>query len=187
MNKILFLKMKQRAIVQLENFENREAEETENMNRENEIMMIKTLMKCWMKLDCRDITSDKIGDIQGGEPTTYEEAMSSEHRTKWKEAIKNEMGALKENETWIVEENSKGVGVIDCKWVFKEKKDEVGNIIKYKARLVARGFQQTSDCILDKYTPVAKLPTIRFFLTICNVLKIPIYQLDVCSAFQWRY
>ncbi|KAG5873886.1 hypothetical protein JTB14_017539 [Gonioctena quinquepunctata] len=77
-----------------------------------------------------------------GEPTTCGEAMSSKHRTKWKEAIQNEIGALKKNKTWIVEENPKGVGVIDCKWVFKEKKDEVGNI-------VARGFQQTSECILD--------------------------------------
>ncbi|KAG5875031.1 hypothetical protein JTB14_008140 [Gonioctena quinquepunctata] len=186
------------AIVQLENFEKHEAEETENKNRENEIIIEETIEDIDHDQDLDDEVLDEtrlqrynfrqnrrqprrfddyeLGADESlltymcetGEPTTYEEAMSSEHRTKWKEAIKNEIGALKENETWIVEENPKGVGVIDCKWVFKEKKDEVGNIVKYKARLVARGFQQTSECILDIYTPVAKLPSVRFFSTICN-------------------
>lgn len=64
----------------------------------------------------------------------------------------------------------------------QRKKDEAGNISKFKARLVARGFKQ-SECISDIYSPVAKLPSVRFFFSVCNYLKIPIYQMDVCSAF----
>lgn len=116
------------------------------------------------------------------DPVSYDEAMSSENKAKWTEAIESEIKALEENDTWIVEKNPNNAEVIDSKWVFKGKKDEAGNISRFKARLVARGFKQ-SECISDIYSPVAKLPSVRFFFSVCNYLKIPIYQMDVCSAF----
>lgn len=59
----------------------------------------------------------------------------------------------------------------------------MGNVQKYKARLVARGFQQTGIFNNDIYSPVAKLPSVRIFLALCNHFNFKIYQLDVCSAF----
>jgi hypothetical protein len=49
--------------------------------------------------------------------------------------------------------------------------------------LVARGFQQTDVESLNAYSPVAKLPSVRILLVLCNELDIPIFQLDDCSAF----
>lgn len=72
---------------------------------------------------------------------------------------------------------------IDSKWVFKRKRNEEGDIVKYKVRLVARGFKQKNVSFSDIYSPVAKLPTIKVFLAVCNHLKIPIIQMDVCNAF----
>lgn len=60
---------------------------------------------------------------------------------------------------------------------------ETSNVATYKARLVARGFQQTGMFDLDIYTRVAKLPSVRIFLALCCKLSIPIYQMDVVSAF----
>ncbi|KAG5866664.1 hypothetical protein JTB14_016898 [Gonioctena quinquepunctata] len=94
------------------------------------------------------------------EPETFEEAMHTNEATKWKEAIEAEINALQENDTWVCEEDETGENkVIECKWVFKRKKDENGKVVSYKARLIARGFQQTNLYYPDVYSPVAKLPS----------------------------
>lgn len=72
--------------------------------------------------------------------------------------------------------------VISSKWVFKIK--YTNGIKQYKARLVARGFEQ--DDILDLnsiYAPVAKLTTFRCFVVVATKLNLPIYQMDVTGAF----
>lgn len=56
--------------------------------------------------------------------------------------------------------------VIESKWVFKIKSDG-----KFKARLVARGFQQECNDMYDIYAPVAKLCTFRILLVIACKLK----------------
>lgn len=117
------------------------------------------------------------------EPTTYEMAVTSNEKDKWKEAIQEEIKALEDNETWTCNEKPYENRVVECKWVFKRKRNESGSVVKHKARLVAKGFQQTGMLFNDFYSPVAKLPSIRIFLAICNYLKIEVCQLDICSAF----
>ena len=53
-----------------------------------------------------------------------------------------EMKAIEENETWQLVDPPPGCRPISLKWVYKVKRDELGAIVKYKARLVARGFVQ---------------------------------------------
>lgn len=71
---------------------------------------------------------------------------------------------------------------ITNRWVFKEKRDCKGTI-SYKARLVARGFEQGNISILHVHAPVAKLSTFRIFLSICNKYNLILDQLDVKNAF----
>lgn len=97
--------------------------------------------------------------------------------------MKTEMEALKENDTWTVMKKPEKCELIDSKWVFKKKRNEKGDVIKYKARLVARGFKQKNVSFSDIFSSVAKLSTVRVFLAVCNHLKIPILQMDVCNAF----
>lgn len=126
-----------------------------------------------------------VADVEGDEPRTYEQAISCEiEGKKWKEAIENEVSALEENKTWVsVNSVPPGVKVIDCKWVFKRKRCEQGDVTTYKARLVARGFQQRDVDMHEIYSPVAKLSSVRLFMSVCGMLKIKVFQLDVCSAF----
>jgi hypothetical protein len=128
-----------------------------------------------------------MGDYETGyisidaEPMTLEEAMQSEYEEEWKKAIQVELNTLKENNTWSeVSSVPEGNKVISSKWVFKVK--EVGSDKVYKARLVARGFEQ-SDCDLEVYSPVARLPTFRVFMSIANKLQLPVHQMDVVGAF----
>lgn len=118
------------------------------------------------------------------EPTTYEEAINCEHSEKWYEAMENEVKVLAENNTWTEVEIPDGKKVIDTKWVYRVKYDGEGNPHQFKARLVARGFQQNDDYELHElYAPVAKISTFRLMLAIANKLRLPVHHMDVKSAF----
>ena len=75
-------------------------------------------------------------------PTSFEEAMRSDHSLKWLEAMEDEMKSMNANKVWDLEIISKGAKTIGCKWVYKTKLDSQGNIERYKARLVAKGYMQ---------------------------------------------
>lgn len=115
------------------------------------------------------------------EPITLEDALNSEEKEEWEKAMNIELDTLKENNTWT-EVNSipSGNKVISSKWCFKVK--QIGGEKVYKARLVARGFEQ-SDTDLEVYSPVAKLPTFRVFIAVANKLQLPVHQMDVVGAF----
>ena len=70
----------------------------------------------------------------------FSQAMSSKESNLWYNAIKDEMDSMASNRVWNLVELPDGVKAIGCKWVFKTKKDSMGNIERYKARLVAKGF-----------------------------------------------
>ncbi|GKD69160.1 putative ribonuclease H-like domain-containing protein, partial [Tanacetum coccineum] len=70
------------------------------------------------------------------------------------------------------------------KWVFKNKKDERGIVIKNKARLVAQGYSQEEGIDYDKFfAPVARIKVIRLFLSYASFKDFVVYQMDVKSAF----
>jgi len=56
------------------------------------------------------------------------------------EAMKEEMTSMAKNQVWDLVELPKGVSIVGCKWVFKTKRDSKGNVKRYKARLIAKGF-----------------------------------------------
>jgi hypothetical protein len=69
-----------------------------------------------------------------GEPRSFAEA---EKDAAWHAAMKAEMDAFEKNRTCELADLPRGHHAITLKWVFKQKRDEVGAIIKHKARLVA--------------------------------------------------
>lgn len=116
------------------------------------------------------------------EPLTYTEAMKRSDASRWSEAIAKELQTLKYNNTWINCNVPLNVKPVSSKWVFRIK--NVNNSLQYKARLVARGFEQQELFDLnDIYAPVAKLSTFRLFVAVATKLNMPIYQMDVTSAF----
>ena len=117
------------------------------------------------------------------DPTSVEEAMQSKEANEWKKAMQEELKTLQENNTWTVVEKPEERDVVECKWVFKKKISENGPTT-YKARLVARGFQQKFDSDpAEIYAPVVKLNTVRILLAVANKLRLPVYQMDVKGAF----
>lgn len=116
------------------------------------------------------------------EPSSYKEAMETADKENWIRAIQKEMDTLKENNTWIeVEDFPENAQIVSSKWVFRIKSNFNGQK-EYKARLVARGFEQ-KDCDSEIYAPVARMTTFRIFMAIANNMNLPVYQLDVTGAF----
>nr|GFC15227.1 retrovirus-related Pol polyprotein from transposon TNT 1-94 [Tanacetum cinerariifolium] len=96
------------------------------------------------------------------EPKTYKEALT---QACWIEAIKEKLYEFERLEVWELVPRPDKVMVITLKWIYKVKLDEIGGILKNKARLVARGYRQEEGIDFEEsFAPVARLEAIRFFL-----------------------
>nr|GEZ86464.1 putative ribonuclease H-like domain-containing protein [Tanacetum cinerariifolium] len=73
---------------------------------------------------------------------------------------------------------------IGTKWVYKNKKDERGIVIRNKERLVAQGHTQEEGIDYEEvFAPVARIEAIKLFLAYASFMGFPVYQMDVKSAF----
>ncbi|GKB88939.1 putative ribonuclease H-like domain-containing protein [Tanacetum coccineum] len=85
---------------------------------------------------------------------------------------------------WTLVDLPNGKRPIGTKWVFRNKKDKRGIMIKNKARLVAQGYTQEEDIDYDEvFPPVARTEAIRLFLACASFKDFVVYQMDVKSAF----
>ena len=72
-------------------------------------------------------------DAEGIDPLTLEECRNRSDWPKWDEAIRIELEALRKAGTWRIIERPNDRNVVDCKWVFRMKKNSASQIEKYKA------------------------------------------------------
>lgn len=115
------------------------------------------------------------------EPKTFAQAMKSE---KWTRAANEELHALEQNKTWIVESLPEGKNVVGCKWVFTIKYNPNGSIERYKARLVAQGFtQQEGIDYMETFSPVAEFGSVKLLLGLAAATGWSLTQMDVSNAF----
>ncbi|GJT65798.1 putative ribonuclease H-like domain-containing protein [Tanacetum coccineum] len=85
---------------------------------------------------------------------------------------------------WTLVDLPHGKRAIDTKWVYRNKKDERGIVIRNKARLVAKGYTQKEGINYDEvFAPVARIEAIRLFLAYASFKDFIVYQMDVKSAF----
>ncbi|GJS53793.1 putative ribonuclease H-like domain-containing protein [Tanacetum coccineum] len=85
---------------------------------------------------------------------------------------------------WTLVDLPKGKRAIRTKWVYKNKKDERGIIVRNKARLVAQGYTQEEGIDYDEvFAPIARIEAIRLFLAYASFMGLIVYQMDVKSAF----
>ena len=120
-------------------------------------------------------------------PEFYHEVMKSPDKDKWIAAMNDEIKSLNENHTWIEiedEEVIKNNKIIGSRWVYNIKKNEKNEIIKYKARVVAKGNNQEYQINYNEvFSPVIRMLTIRILLSIANNNDLIIEQMDVNTAF----
>ncbi|GJQ99548.1 putative ribonuclease H-like domain-containing protein [Tanacetum coccineum] len=115
------------------------------------------------------------------EPKKVSQALADE---SWVEAMQEELLQFKLQDVWVLCDLPEGKRVIGTKWVFRNKRDERGTIIKNKARLVAQGYRQEEGVDYDEvFAPVARIEAIRLFLAFASFMGFTVYQMDVKSAF----
>ncbi|GKE20995.1 retrovirus-related pol polyprotein from transposon TNT 1-94, partial [Tanacetum coccineum] len=94
------------------------------------------------------------------------------------------MTKISEEHAMTLVDLPKGNKAIRTKWVYRNKKDERGIVVRNKARLVAQGYTQEEGIDYDKvFSPVAKIEAIRLFLAYASFMGLIVYQMDVKSAF----
>ena len=90
------------------------------------------------------------------------------------------MEALDKNQSQDLVELLDGSKLVDSKWVFKKKLNATGKVKKYKARLVEkRYFQVEGFDFGETFSPVAKLTSIRFILSLAVAFDFEVEQMDV--------
>ncbi|GJX99482.1 putative ribonuclease H-like domain-containing protein [Tanacetum coccineum] len=115
------------------------------------------------------------------EPKNYKEALT---QACWIEAMQEELHEFERLEVWELVPPPDKAFVISLKWIYKVKLDELGGILKNKARLVARGYRQEEGIDFEEsFAPVARLEAIRIFLAFAAHMNMVIYQMDVKTAF----
>ncbi|GKB04300.1 putative ribonuclease H-like domain-containing protein [Tanacetum coccineum] len=115
------------------------------------------------------------------EPKRVSKALSD---PAWVEAMQEELLQFKLQNVWVLVDLPKGHRAIGTKWVYRNKKDERGIVVRNKARLVAQGHTQEEGIDYDEvFAPVARIEAIRIFLAYASFMGFTVYQMDVKSAF----
>ncbi|CAH2100912.1 unnamed protein product [Euphydryas editha] len=117
-----------------------------------------------------------------GEQLTTSDVLNSSEKEQWQCAIKDELKSFSENDTWELVDRPKGKTVVKAKWVFKRKFNSDGEV-RYRARLVAKGFTQKKGIDFDTFSPVLRYSTFRLLLALSVQLDLKMNHLDVPTAF----
>ena len=117
------------------------------------------------------------------DPETFSQALSCKESDLWYNAMKDELDSLKSNEVWDRVELPQGAKAIGCKWVYKTKRDSLGNIERYKARLVVKGFTQKEGIdYKETSSPVSKKDSLHVILALVAHFDLELQQMDVKVA-----
>nr|GFA61372.1 retrovirus-related Pol polyprotein from transposon TNT 1-94 [Tanacetum cinerariifolium] len=120
-------------------------------------------------------------DAPSPKPKTYKEALT---QSCWIEAMQKELNELERLKVWELVPRLDKVMVITLKWIYKVKLDELGGILKNKARLVARSYRQEEGIDFEEsFASVARLEAIQIFLAYATHKNMVVYQMDVKTAF----
>ena len=122
--------------------------------------------------------------IPGTEPTTVAEALSSDEKQYWQEAIDDELASLERNNTWeVTTDLPPNIRILKSRFVFKHKWEN-GEMTRHKARLVCKGFTQRPNVDYDlTYSPVPTTTTIRTVLALSATRGYTLAQADIKTAF----
>ena len=117
-------------------------------------------------------------------PKTIGEALQGPHREKWRKAMQSEMDSLRENGVYEIVDRPSGKKVVQSKWVLRVKTNELGEIEKYKARVVAKGYSQVEGIDYDQtFSPTVRFESIRQLVALGTSKGMEMHQMDVTTAF----
>jgi len=118
------------------------------------------------------------------DPTSFKEAMKSEHSSECYNAMKDEMKSMSTNDVWDLVEIPDRAKTVGCKWVYKTKRDSKGNVERFKARLVAKGFTQREGIDYNEtFSPISTKDSFMIIMALVAHYDMELHQMDVKTAF----
>lgn len=124
------------------------------------------------------------GNVDGDVPSSAEGAIRSADKSEWVSSMADEINSLVDNKVFDVVEIPKDRKIVKCRWVYALKRNSSGAIIRYKSRVVAKGYSQIQGVDYDEvFSPVVKFETLRFLLAHVAKHDLELKQLDVKTAF----
>ena len=92
------------------------------------------------------------------DPETFDQAMSCKKSNLWYDTMKDKINSMHSKKVWNLVELPNREKTIGCNWVFKTKRDSLGNIQRYKERFIAKGFTQKERIdYIETFFPVSKI------------------------------
>ncbi|SGY22505.1 BQ5605_C065g12802 [Microbotryum silenes-dioicae] len=127
----------------------------------------------------KSITSD---------PQTWREAMSGDKREVWAKAAADEFNSMRDNfKVFTIDDRSTvpaGATIVSSKFVWKTKRNALGEITGHKARLVAQGNRQRDGIdFTETFAPVARFSSIRSLLALAATNGLHVHQADIDKAY----
>nr|GEY63459.1 retrovirus-related Pol polyprotein from transposon TNT 1-94 [Tanacetum cinerariifolium] len=102
----------------------------------------------------------------------------------WIKAMKEKLNEFERLDVWELVPRLDYVMIITLKWIYKVKLDELGGVLKNKARLVARGYYQEEGIEFEEsFALVARLEAIHIFIAFDAHMNMIVYQMDVKTMF----
>ncbi|PLW35803.1 hypothetical protein PCASD_15704 [Puccinia coronata f. sp. avenae] len=117
-------------------------------------------------------------------PSTIKSALSGADSSSWRKAAEYKLKKFESLGVWEPVRPYKGLKALGARWVFTIKRMPDGSIDKFRARYVAKGFNQVmgTDCN-ETYAPTASLNTLRMLLSIAQTKNYPTASFDISSAY----
>nr|GEU85495.1 reverse transcriptase domain-containing protein [Tanacetum cinerariifolium] len=106
--------------------------------------------------------------------------------TSIKISMQEELFQFKTQKVWILVDLPHRKRAIGTKWVYKNKKDERGIVVRKKQDLSLKDTQEEGIDYEEVFAPVARIEAIRLFLAYASFMGFMVYQMDVKSAFLYR-
>jgi hypothetical protein len=104
--------------------------------------------------------------------------------SSWVNAMREELENFERNQVWTLLDPSRDVNVIGTKWVFKNKQEEDGEVVRNKARLATQGYSQVEGLeFRETFALIARLKVIRILLAFVTSKRFKLYQMDMKSDF----
>ena len=155
----------------------RELSQSKDSEEEEEIVRYRSIQSIY---DETNLLFSELCLHFAEEPSSYSLAAKQE---VWRDAMNEEISAILKNKTWIVVKPQGDIKPIGVKWVFRVK-DNKGKILRYKARLVVKGYAQKEGIDYGEvFSPVARMESIRILIAIAAQEEWELHHLDDKTAF----
>ncbi|KAI7961043.1 hypothetical protein MJO28_001532 [Puccinia striiformis f. sp. tritici] len=139
------------------------------------------------EFNLQDIALDSVtsvANILSDAPNSYREAMAGVFSEKWRLACKVELGMMEELSVWEVVPYQDGMPILGSRWVFAIKRSQDGDILRFKARVVAQGFTQIQGQNFEKtFAPTPTFASLRLLFAMASRNSWLVASFDVKSAF----